>query len=176
MGCQNTTSSWTQPEQDCHPRKGFPKWYPPPGNNGLSFPTASKNRSVPRSCPCRQEGNFCANLIRKISSNGNSSHHRKSVNTPRLSRYACRACFRSSSVGAVLYLAYSSCRTSASSFCSGPGEFPQHSHRRRPSDTPPKPQTGHRESVHFHSLFLSATVASVALYSITSNAGASTTM
>ena len=41
-------------------------------------------------------------------------------NTPRRSRYACLACSRSSGLGAVLYLAYSSCRTKASSFCSNP--------------------------------------------------------
>lgn len=76
-------------------------------------------------------------------------YQRKSGNIPRLSRYACRACSRSSAVGAVLYFAYSSCRTIASNFCSNPDEFPPHNHRHRPDDTPPKLQKGHRKFVHF---------------------------
>lgn len=76
-------------------------------------------------------------------------YQRKSGNIQRLSRYACRACSRSSAVGAVLYFAYSSCRTIASSFCSNPDEFPRHNHRHRPDDTPPKLQKGHRKFVHF---------------------------
>ena len=71
-------------------------------------------------CELYQVENFYANLIGEISLNGNLSYHRKSGNTPRLSRYSCRACSRSSAVGAVLYFAYSSCRTIASNFCSNP--------------------------------------------------------
>ena len=113
------------------------------------FLHGSCDRSVPRSCSYKYRENFCANLIGEISLNGSLSYHRKSGNTSRLSRYACRACSRSSAVGAVLYFAYSSCRTIASNFCSNPDEFPPHNHRHRPDDTPPKLQKGHRKFVHF---------------------------
>ena len=68
----------------------------------------------------REKIDFHANFIREISIKVNTCYHRKSGDTPRLSRYSCRACSRSSAVGADLYFAYSSCRTRASSFCSNP--------------------------------------------------------
>ena len=68
----------------------------------------------------REKIDFGANFICGISTKVNPCYQRKSGNTPRRSRYACRACSRSSALGAVLYLAYSSCRTKASSFSSNP--------------------------------------------------------
>lgn len=68
----------------------------------------------------REKIDFHANFIREISTKVNTCYQRKSGNTPRRSRYSCRACSRSSALGAVLYLAYSSCLTRASSFCSNP--------------------------------------------------------
>ena len=85
------------------------------------FALSASHRSVSRSCPCQQrEIDFGTNFICGISLKVNTYYQRKSGNTPRRSRYACRACSRSSALGAVLYFAYSSCRTKASSFCSNP--------------------------------------------------------
>ena len=101
-----------------HPRYFLAEFLCP--NCRQPFLLPEKNRSVPRSCPYKHRENFYANLIGEISLNGNLSYHRKSGNTPRLSRYSCRACSRSSAVGAVLYFAYSSCHTIASNFFSNP--------------------------------------------------------
>ena len=68
----------------------------------------------------REKIDFGTNFICEISMKENSCYQRKSGNTPRRSRYSCRACSRSSALGAVLYFAYSSCLTRASSFCSNP--------------------------------------------------------
>ena len=75
-------------------------------------------RMLPSNSPCppatgachapvqasRKKIDFCANFIREISMKVNTCYQRKSGNTPRWSRYACRACSRSSALGAVLYL------------------------------------------------------------------------
>ena len=53
----------------------------------------------------REKIDFGANFVCWISMKVNPCYQRKSGNTPRRSRYACRACSRSSALGAVLYFA-----------------------------------------------------------------------
>ena len=100
----------------------------------FSMGTGDTENALPANSPCppatgachapvhasSEKIDFGANFICEISTKVRPCYQRKSGNTPRRSRYACLACSRSSTLGAVLYLAYSSCRTKASSFCSNP--------------------------------------------------------
>lgn len=96
----------------------------------------------------REKIDFGANFICGISTKVNPCYQRKSGNTPRRSRYACRACSRSSALGAVLYLAYNSCRTRRPASAPIPAGFHPRIHHHSRGDTPPAPRTSHRKSAH----------------------------
>ena len=90
-------------------------------SKSADFPMGTGNAEcvLPANSPCppvtgachapvhasREKIDFGANFICGISMKVNSCYQRKSGNTPRRSRYACRACSRSSALGAVLYFA-----------------------------------------------------------------------
>ena len=111
-----------------------PRCHPSPNLRIFRWGRGYGERVLPANSPCppatgachapvqasRKKIDFCANFIREISMKVSTCYQRKSGNIPRLSRYSCRACSRSSAVGAVLYFAYNSWRTSESNFCSNP--------------------------------------------------------
>ncbi len=120
MGWQNTTPSGIPFSKENSLQQAFQNGNSLSDTVATYFPLPAKTGACHAPVPADKEKTFVLIATVKLVRPETLSHHRKSGNTPRLSRYSCRACSRSSGVGAVLYFAYSSHRTSASNFCSNP--------------------------------------------------------